>query len=224
MSQFFPEETCVIACSGPSLKKVDCFSLGVPVLVISTAIRYLKKADYWMLADHLNEMHGPEGKLAWENESITKVTPIARTLNKLRQQNRKDFILLDVKDSNKATDNLHRDLFDPSLPLFRGPHKTVTMAIQWAHINGAKKLIFVGNDLIANSVEKKYAYESQKHDLKKKHNFSKTLDQVKICLQGWYPIAKSRGFEWYSWECGDIFSSMVPSFNPDMLDQIKKKS
>ena len=224
MQNLFPDETCVIACSGPSLKKVDCFSLGVPVLVISTAIRYLKKADYWILADHLNEMHGPEGKLAWEDPNILKVVPRAKTLNKHRDQNRKDFIVVDVQDSNKATDNHQRDLFNPSLPLFRGPHKTVTMAIQWAHSRGAKKLIFAGNDLKADCVEKKYAYEFQKFDMKKKHNFSKTLDQVRVCMQGWYPIAKMKGFQWYSWECGDVFSHMVPTFTPDMIEQIKKKS
>lgn len=223
MSSLFPDETCVIACSGPSLKKVDCFSLGIPVLVISTAIRYLKRADYWLLADHLNEMHGPEGKYAWEDTQIKKVVPKTRSFDKNRKLIRDDFILIDVKDSNKATDNYNKDLFNPSLPLFRGPHKTVTMAIQWAHINGAKKIIFAGNDLKAETVEKKYAYESQSHDLKKKHNFSKTLDQVRVCLQGWLPIAKNKGFEWYSWECGEVFANMVPSFTPDMLDVIKKK-
>jgi hypothetical protein len=222
MSNLFPDQTCVIACSGPSLNKVDCFSLGLPVVVISTAIRSLKRGDYWILADYLNEMHGKEGKDAWEEPSIIKVIPKNRA-NLKRIEAKQHFMVVDVRESNLATDNLERDLFSPNLPYFRGPHKTITMAIQWAHSNGAKKLIFAGNDLHATSVETKYAYKSENHDLKKKHNFSKTLDQVAQCLRGWYPIAKSRGFEWYSWECGDIFSSMVPKFEPNMLEEIKKK-
>lgn len=222
MSNLFPDETCVIACSGPSLNKVDCFSLGLPVLAISTAIRSLKRADYWVLADYLNEMHGEEGKDAWFDKTIIKVVPKNKhNLNKV--QGRSDFLFVDVKETNLATDDHPKDLFNPSLPLFRGPHKTVTVAIQWAHCNGAKKLIFAGNDLKADTVESKYAYESKSFDLKKKHNFIKTLDQVKQYMSGWYPIAKSRGFEWYSWNCGPVFSSMVPSFEPHMLEEIKKK-
>ena len=222
MSNLFPDQTCVIACSGPSLNKVDCFSLGLPVVAISTAIRALKRADFWVLADYLNEMHGEEGKKAWEDSSIMKVIPKNRA-NMKRIETRSDFIITNVRETNLATDDHTKDLFNPGLPYFRGPHKTITMAIQWAHCNGAKKLIFAGNDLKADTVESKYAYKSESYDLKKKHNFSKTLDQVKQYISGWYPIAKSRGFEWYSWDCGPVFSSMVPAFEPHMLEEIKKK-
>ena len=222
MSNLFPDGVCVIACSGPSLNKVDCFSLGIPVLVISTAIRSLKRADYWLLADYLNEMHGEEGKTAWDDGNIKKVIPINKN-NTKKVQDKRDFILVNMRETNLATDDHHKNLFDPTIPMFRGPHKTITMAIQWAHCNGATKLIFVGNDLKADSVESKYAYSSKPFDLKKKHNFAKTLDQVRGCLTAWYPIAKSRGFEWYSWESGEIFSAMVPKFEPSMLEDVKKK-
>ena len=222
MSNLFPDGICVIACSGPSLKKVDCFSLGVPVIVISTAIRTLKRGDYWVLADMLNQMHGEEGKVAWQDPNTKKVIA-ANKNNSTKYKHRSDFILVDCNETNKANDNVEDILYKPNRPLIRGPHKSVTMAVQWAHTNGATKLIFSGNDLHADTMETKYSYEAEDFDLKKKHNFKKTLDQVKTCFEGWYPIAKRRGFEWYSWECGSVFSSMVPAFDPSILDDVKKK-
>ena len=222
MSKYFPEGVCVLACSGPSLNKVDCFSLGIPVVVVSTAIRSLKRGDYWVLADMLNQMHGDEGKAAWNDLSTKKVIPNNKnTRNKHKYKD--DFILVDCNESNKANDNLEVRLLQPDQPLIRGPHKSITMAFQWAHLNGATKIIFAGNDLRADSMEMKYAYPTQEFDLKKKHNFSKTLDQVKICMEGWWPVAKRRGFEWYSWECGSVFEQMVPKFDPSMLSDLKKK-
>lgn len=222
MSKYFPDGVCVLACSGPSLNKVDCFSLGVPVIAISTAIRTLKRSDYWVLADMLNQMHGEEGKVAWQDPSTMKVIA-ANKNNKNKYAHKSDFILVDCNEVNKANDNVDEILYRPGRPLIRGPHKSITMAIQWAHTNGATKLIFAGNDLHANSMETKYSYNTEDFDFKKKHNFQKTLDQVKTCFEGWYPIAKRRGFEWYSWECGSVFSSMVPSFDPSILADVKKK-
>jgi hypothetical protein len=217
MSKYFPEGVCVLACSGPSLNKVDCFSLGIPVVVVSTAIRSLKRGDYWVLADMLNQMHGEEGKIGWNDSSTKKVIPSNKN-TRSKHKHKDDFILVDCNESNKANDNLEVRLFEPGQPLIRGPHKSITMAFQWAHLNGATKIIFAGNDLRADSMETKYAYPTQEFDLKKKHNFSKTLDQVKICMEGWWPIAKG-----YSWECGSVFEQMVPKFDPSMLPDLKKK-
>jgi hypothetical protein len=222
MSKYFPEGVCVIACSGPSLNKVDCFSLGIPVVVVSTAIRSLKRGDYWVLADMLNQMHGDEGKEAWKDKSTKKVIP-SNTSSRSKYKHLEDFILVDCNESNKANDDLNNRLFEPGQPLIRGPHKSVSMAFQWAHLNGATKIIFAGNDLTADTMETKYAYPTQEFDLKKKHNFLKTLEQVQMCMEGWYPIAKKRGFEWYSWECGSVFERMVQKFEPSMLDDLKKK-
>jgi hypothetical protein len=222
MSSLFPDGICLIACSGPSLNKVDCFSLGVPVVCVSTAIRSLKRADYWVLADNLNQMHGNEGKEAWSNRSIKKVVSASKN-NRSKFKDREDFILVDCNETNKANDNLDVRLFQSNQPLIRGPHKSITMAFQWAHLNGATKIIFAGNDLRADSMETKYSYRVEDFDMKKKHNFAKTLDQVKTCMEGWYPIAKRRGYEWFSWECGQVFENMVTKFEPHMLDEIKKK-
>lgn len=214
----FPVDTCVLACSGPSLNKVDVFSLGLPVCAISTAIRSLPDPHYWFLADYLNEMHGEEGKAAWGSKDIIKVVPSDHIRNLQEKQSsiiRADY--MKSKDMNAFFETL---LFDSSKPLLRGPHKTITFAIQWLHINGVKNIIFVGNDLKADTFDKKYSYQIKEHDKKKQKNFVKTIDQVKDTLKQWYPLAKAKGYNWYSWECGPVFEELVPKFTEDMLESM----
>jgi hypothetical protein len=215
MSHLFPVDTCVVACSGPSLNKVDVFSLGIPVCAISTAIRSIPNPNYWFIADHLNEMHGQQGKTAWMDEKIIKVVPE----KSLRSQG-KGVIQHPYMENREANKQYETLLFDPSKPLLRGPHKTLTFALQWLHVSGVKKLIFAGNDLDAENFESKYSYQLENYDKKKQHNFKKTLDQIKEALFKWYPVAKSKGFEWYSWECGPVFESLVPKFNKEVLSQV----
>jgi hypothetical protein len=215
MSHLFPVDTCVVACSGPSLNKVDVFSLGIPVCAISTAIRSIPNPNYWFIADHLNEMHGQQGKTAWMDENIIKVVPE----KSLRSQG-KGVIQHPYMENREANKQYETLLFDPSKPLLRGPHKTLTFALQWLHVSGVKKLIFAGNDLDAENFESKYSYQLEGYDKKKQHNFKKTLDQIKEALFKWYPVAKSKGFEWYSWECGPVFESLVPKFNKEVLSQV----
>lgn len=216
MNHTFPVDTCVVACSGPSLNKVDVFSLGLPVCAISTAIRSVPDSNYWFIADHLNEMHGEQGKTAWNSESVIKVVP-----EKTLRSHGKNVIQHPYMESREANRQYETLLFDPSKPLLRGPHKTLTFAIQWLHVSGVKKIIFAGNDLDAPNFESKYSYQLEAFDKKKQHNFKKTLDQIKEALFKWYPVARSKGFEWYSWECGSVFESLVPKYNPEVLSRIK---
>ena len=71
----YPIDKAVVACSGPSIRNVDVFSLGLPVVAISTAIRYIPNPHIWIYADRLNDMHGEEGKRANENSKILKFIP-----------------------------------------------------------------------------------------------------------------------------------------------------
>ena len=218
MSYQFPVDTCVVACSGPSLNKVDVFSLGLPVCAISTAIRSIPNPNYWFLADHLNEMHGKEGRDAWKNENIAKVVPS----KSVRDGDGKNVIqhpYLEGREANRQYESL---LFDPSKPLLRGPHKTLTFAIQWLHVSGVKNIIFAGNDLSANSFESKYSYPIEQFDKKKEHNFKKTIDQIKEALINWYPIARAKGYQWYSWNCGPIFEEIVPAYTPTVLESVSQ--
>lgn len=217
MEQYFQGDTCIVACSGPSLNKVDVHSLKLPIVVISTAIRSIPNPDFWALADNLNNMHGTEGKNAWENTSIKKVIPESKII-----KGDSSFIRVQYSSSGRVNE-VSQTLFERGYPLIRGPHKTITFAIQWLHTVGIKKIIFAGNDLSADSFENKYSYKLESYDMRKKPNFKKTLDQVTKTMKVWYPIARQKGFEWYSWKCGHVFESMVPSFSEEMEKEYMEK-
>jgi hypothetical protein len=217
MNYQFPFDTCVVACSGPSLNKVDVRSLGLPVCAISTAIRSIPEPDYWFIADHLNEMHGEEGKTAWNDGKIIKVVP-----NKTLKSPGNSVIQHQYNEGREANRYYETLLFDPTKPLLRGPHKTLTFAIQWLHVCGVKNIIFAGNDLEADSFDTKYSYQLQSFDRRKQHNFKKTLDQIKDALVKWYPVAQSKGYNWYSWECGSVFESFVPKYEASI--EVKKNN
>jgi len=216
MSYQFPVDTCVVACSGPSLNKVDVFSLGVPVCAISTTIRSIPNPNYWFIADTLNDMHGEEGAAAWEKENVIKVVP-----TRSNRSGGKNIVTHEYHEAREPNRQYETLLFQANTPLLRGPHKTLTFAIQWLHVCGVKNIIFAGNDLQAESFDKKYSYQLKDYDKRKEHNFKKTLDQIKDALFSWYPVAKAKGYEWYSYECGDIFETIVPKFNSDVLKNVK---
>lgn len=208
----FPTDTCVLVCSGPSLNLVDPFSLGVPVVCVSTAIRTITNPHYWILADFLNEMHGSEGNTAYQNENIVKILPTGK-VNQRNGSSIRNYQEIRYSDSDRTIGDTQKHLFSGNLPLLKGPHKSATFAIQCLHYAGVKNVIWVGNDLNAISAKEKYSYESNTTDLRKAHNFNTTLDQVHQSLKSWYPRAKELGYTWTSWKCGDIFESFVPKFN-----------
>jgi len=210
----FPTDVCVLACSGPSLNLVDPFELGVPVVAVSTAIRVITNPHYWVLADFLNEMHGEEGSVAYQNENVVKVVPMGKTHIR-HKTNIRNAVNVPYQDAAPNSPSKEAHLFSGKYPLLKGPHKSVTLAIQWLHQVGVKKVIWVGNNLRAISPEEKYAYKSTSTDLRKAHNYSATLDQSHRALKEWYPIAKKKGFEWYSWKCGEVFEKFVPPFDYD---------
>jgi len=207
--KYFPANTCVLACSGPSLNSVDPFSLGLPVVAVSTAIRKITNPHFWVMADYLNEMHGSEGTAAYSNPDVIKVIPEGKVSSGANAQS----VVLCNYDTTTRWPDLDSSLFTGSQPFIRGPHKSVTFGLQWLHYIGVKNIIWVGNDLKANSMKEKYCYEVQEFDMKKAYNYDKTLDQTANALKDWYPIALKRGFKWFSWNCGEVFESFVPKFD-----------
>ena len=172
--RYFPANTCVLACSGPSLNTVDAYSLGLPVVAVSTAIRKIHKPHFWIIADYLNEMHGAEGASAYSDPEIIKVLPEGKVSSGANAQS----VVLCNYDTNTRWPDLESSLFTGNQPFIRGPHKSVTFAVQWLHYIGVKNIIWVGNDLKANSMKEKYCYEVQEFDMKKAYNYDKTLDQT----------------------------------------------
>ena len=207
--KYFPANTCVLACSGPSLNTIDPFSLGLPVVVVSTAIRKITKPHFWIIADYLNEMHGDEGYKAYSDPDVIKVLPEGKVSTGSNPQS----VVTCKYDTSNRWPDLESSLFTGYEPFIRGPHKSVTFAVQWLHYIGVKNIIWTGNDLKANSMKEKYCYEVKEFDMKKAYNYDKTLDQTANALKEWYPIAIKRGYKWFSWSCGSIFESFVPKFD-----------
>lgn len=207
--KYFPANTCVLACSGPSLNTVDPFILGLPVVAVSTAIRKINTPHFWVIADYLNEMHGDEGRAAYANPDVIKVVPEGKISTGANAQS----VVACQYDTSTRWPDLEASLFIGRQPFIRGPHKSVTFGLQWLHFIGVRNIIWVGNDLKANSMKEKYAYEVKDFDMKKAYNYDKTLDQTADALRNWYPIALKRGFKWFSWNCGSVFESIVPKFD-----------
>jgi hypothetical protein len=211
---YFPSQTCVLACSGPSLNTVDVYSLGLPVVAISTAIRKIHKPDFWIIADFLNEMHGEEGKAAYANPDIIKIVPSDKVSHNVEHKS----LVMCEYDTATRWPNINQLLFNGKQPFLRGPHKSVTFGIQWLHYVGVKNIIWAGNDLTATSMREKYCYPVKEFDMKKEYNYQKTLDHTAQTLKDWYPIAQQKGFKWYSWNCGEIFETFVQKYDPTMMD------
>jgi len=215
----------VLACSGPSLNKVDVFSLGYPVIAVSTAVRSdqfkERPPDIWAVADKLNNMHGDEGQRLWRDPSVLKVMPELRRKDLRKLKNLEDEELLQwyfcpyqhQRDKSRNLKWEKQGLFSGKMPLLRGCHKSVTFALQWAHFMGAKTIIWAGCDLTAKSIKDKYAYQTEEKDLGKRGGYLRTLNVVDKQLREWYPVAQKKGFEWYNWECGEQMRSIgIPPF------------
>ena len=232
MSKFkFPSDTVILACSGPSFNKVkdDIYDLNLPIVAVSTTIRLIPNPDVWVFADNVNKFHGKPGRQAWLNPKIHKVIPTGRgkiqkgvegvnvervkySRNAKPGQVFKKYV--DGKLVEKGEGS--RDVFDGKVPIYRGPHKSVTVAIQWLHLVGVKNVIWVGTDLTANSINDKYAYEVNDYDRTKKANYLRTLTATERYIRRWWPKAQSKGLKWFSWSPGGHMDNIVPIFDPSL--------
>ena len=219
-------DTVVLACSGPSLNKINPFSLGFPVVAISTAIRAdvfkHTKPDAWALVDVPIDRKSYQGKSGqflhtkqslqyWEDSEVLKVMPAYR---RKTVKNKSNFIFYDydgIKDSKKRKIPQIKEVFNGKTPFVRGPGMSITFALQWCHYVGVRTIIFTGCDLVAPSIETKYAYNIQHEDKKKRFNEDQ-LSRVKNILKQWYPIAQRKGFKWYNWQSGPVLGSIIPSY------------
>tara|TARA_Y100001937_G_scaffold53848_1_gene74333 strand:+ start:3497 stop:4597 length:1101 start_codon:yes stop_codon:yes gene_type:complete len=222
----------VFANSGPSLNKVDVFSLGYPVAAVSTSVRSDqfkdRKPDIWILADKLNDMHGERGKELWQDPEVIKVMPELRRkdINRIKNLSEKDLEQWYFCDYNSNRQKRNHGvteidaLFSGRMPFIRGPHKSVTFGIQWLHYMGAKNIIWTGCDLTAPSLDQKYAYKTDGRDSGKRGGYLRTLNVVDRALREWYPVALKKGYEWYNWECGEALTNIGL---PDYIGKGEKK-
>tara|TARA_Y100000004_G_scaffold126365_1_gene142225 strand:+ start:1 stop:1749 length:1749 start_codon:yes stop_codon:yes gene_type:complete len=227
----FPTDTVILACSGPSynLVKDDLHALNLPIVAVSTTIRLIPEPDVWVFADNVNKFHGKQGRKAWLNPNIHKVIPTGRgkiqkgvegvnvervkySRNAKPGQVYKKYVDGKLVDKGEGV----REVFDGKVPIYRGPHKSVTVAIQWLHLVGVKNVIWVGADLTATSIDDKYAYETTPYDRTKKANYLRTLTATERYIRRWWPKAQSKGLKWFSWSPGGHMDNIVPIFDPSV--------
>ena len=227
----FPTDTVILVCSGPSFNKVkdDIYALNLPIVAVSTSIRLIPDPDVWVFADNVNKFHGKEGRKAWLNDDIHKVIPTGRgkiqkgvegiNVERVKySRNAKPGEVFKKYIDGKLVEKGEgvRDLFDGKVPIYRGPHKSVTVAIQWLHLVGVKNVIWIGADLTATSIDDKYAYQVNDYDKTKRANYLRTLTATERYIRRWWPKAQSKGLKWFSWSPGGHMDNIVPVFDPSL--------
>jgi hypothetical protein len=100
-----------------------------------------------------------------------------------------------------------RSLFDGKEPIFKGWSLSVLVAVQWAHLRGAKTLLIAGCDLHSN--RGLYGYQGSRKDLSA-HNLS--LNCAYNGLQSWWVHAKRAGLTWLSWSPGSRLEEFLDSY------------
>jgi len=229
MAKPFKGGTIVLACSGPSLNKINPFSLGYPVVAISTAIRAdafkYRRPHAWVLVDMPVDkklykgkrgqfLHTKQSLQHWKNPEVLKVMPSYRR-KKIQNKgpNQFKFYRYDtIEDKKKRKRPETEEVFNGKMPFVRGPGMSITFGLQWCHYVGIRTIIFTGCDLVAPSIETKYAYNIEHKDKQKRFNKDQ-LSRVKNTLKRWYPIAQRKGFKWYNWQSGPVLGSIIPPFH-----------
>jgi len=224
----FRESTVVLACSGPSLNKVNPFSLGYPVVAISTAIRAdafkYRKPDAWLLTDMPVDrklyqgkrgqfLHTKQSLQQWKDPEVLKVLPTSKRKNiQNKEPNQFKFYDYDsLKEKKKRKKNECEEVFNGNMPFVRGPSMSITFALQWCYYVGIRTVLFAGCDLVSSSIETKYAYDIEEEDRKKVCN-PRQLNRIANTLIRWYPIAQRKGFKWYNWKSGIRLGCIIPSY------------
>jgi hypothetical protein len=211
--EVFPTHECVVACSGPSLKLVDPWAPGLPVVGISTAVRYptVAKPNVWVIADRVNAMHGPRGNELLRDPDVVVVTPVMPN----NRNNGPNCIRIEYSRAagydRQMSNKDGRYLFDGKLPLFRDRHKSIILAIQWLHYVGVRKAIICGCDLDM-SRDTRYAYTMSGRDRNALKRQPCALQQTQRALERLFPLAKQAGLDCYSWSPGTKLDNMLPIY------------
>jgi len=215
-------DTVVLACSGPSLFKVNLRSAGVPIVAVSTAIRnpQLAKPDVWAFADRLNHNHGDHRTDVWEDPDVIKIVP-AYT----RNAGGKNVIRVPYTHG-KGSDRKHmahgRDYMDGKLPLMRDTHKSVTFALGWLAFTGVKTIIICGCDLRSGRQhDEKYGYPMLGANARRAGSrLNSSLAQTYHSLKQFAKCAEKYGIRLVSWSPGGRTEEFMEVYRVEHVDQV----
>ena len=196
----------IMCCSGPSLRKVDVFAPGLPVAVVSTAIRTVPGPDYWIFVDRATHKHGDEGQFACGSPKIRKIMPSGRSKGCKVYLNT---IWVGVTDQTKSRKRSFMDGGNP--PIITQFKRSSLFAIQWLIVEGFNDIIFAGCDLSA-SREDPYSYKaSMVEKLLRRQNQGHKRELVQ--LADWTKIAASKGVRFLSWSPGSVINRFMEPFD-----------
>ena len=203
----FPHETCILACGGPSLNKIDIYETDYPIVACSTAIRKL--------------YHGKRKPVAWI--SVNKVHKF-REDGVYGYEGREAYLDKDVLKVHPAFSAVYRGKPRPKQIEWDKPLK----AIDWLVASGVKNILFAGNDLTAPDFKNKYAFDfdkkwdgrKTKEDKRKGRAPEWDFDRVLLELKHrWFekPNLKKKGHKWYCYSPGSPLEEFLPTYERQTL-------
>jgi hypothetical protein len=202
----------VLACSGPSLLKVNVWEPGLPVVAVSTSIRnpMLHKPTAWALADTVNPNHGPGAGGVWKDPDVLKIVP-SWTAGKGGQNVTRVEYLRTSGDERKQI-AAGRDWMDGQIPILRDTHKSVTFALGWLASMGAKTIIIAGCDLrCGRPTDQRYGYDHKTHARNMTH-LATSLTQTHQSMQRYAASAIRHGIKLLSWSPGSRLEEFMETY------------
>lgn len=201
----------VVACSGPSLLKVDVWKPGWPVVAISTAIRarpFLERPpDYWCLCDRPHPAHGENHRKLWCDASLPKIVPSHPIMKGGNNVTRVPY----AKGKDEAALlKKGRDWMDGKEPVLRDKHKSVTFCLGWLSTVGVQEIILCGMDLKTGKQQGlQYAYKhgrGQRGLSSQAGHLNQTFQSMKL---KYVPSAKRHGIRLIAWSPGGLINKIV---------------
>lgn len=154
----------VVACAGMSAKAVDPFEAGLPVAVVSTAIRLYADSmtsdqAMWYLTDPDNGQYGAEGTRAYADPSLLKFVP--QTKMRTDHDLTANVHVVPVAScSHRIMRNTGRDILDGKLPLFSSP-LSLYFTLQHLVYLGFTDMILTGVDFRLNEHNFEHAWSNK---------------------------------------------------------------
>lgn len=193
--------------SGPSLRKIDPFLPGCPIVCVSTAIRYIPKPHAWVSLDGATEAHGPQGTAALHDPGVIKV---------FRDSIGQRYIKAEpsVRCFSHQSDKARTFMDGNTDGMMNLLNRTTIFAVQWCCVQQqCKNLIFAGFDLLT-SLQDPYCYpEVGRQDLMQRNNQAH-LREFDV-LKGFHQIAITKGVRFLSWTPGSKINEFMEPFRSD---------
>lgn len=232
----FPSETCILACGGPSLNKIDIYETDYPIVACSTAIRKLyhgkRKPFAWISVNKIHKfredgVYGYEGREAYLDKDILKVHPAFSAM--YRGKPRPKPVKWDKPLKATAPGGGVYVQGENAIQVpYEGLRLSTILAVDWLVASGVKNILFAGNDLTAPDFKNKYAFEfdkkwdgrKTKEDKNKGRAPAWDFDRVLLELKHrWLekPNLKKKGHKWFNYSPGGLLEEFLPNYEGQTL-------